>query len=425
MTRAVAILLLTLALLPRSATGQERPGAPARLEPSVTEAEAKLLREALVLAESRPEAAIAKLRAAPPMRSAAIDYALGWILAREERLPEAELAYDRAIRGLPTFARAWSGLGRVRLMAGRPGEATEAFAKVIALGRGDAEIWKLLAYGHLEAERIPAARAAYRMALSLAPDDAEVRQGLAQALLASEQYLEARPLLVALCREHPRNADYWMLLANSHLAVEDADGAHEVLETARRLGGLDRRGLVTLGDLNHNRGLYAAAVARYEEANLDDETTAERLLDCAEALVHLDRFEEAARLLARVRERGETGAARERLLAGRMEEQKGDPAAARRAYEAALAKSPLSGEALLALGRLLRDADELERARLTLTRASRLAGFEATALVELAQVALALGDHAEAIEHLEAALEIDPDSRVARYLEQVRRFAGR
>jgi hypothetical protein len=63
-------------------------------------------------------------------------------------------------------------------------------------------------------------------------------------------------------------------------------------------------------------------------------------------------------------------------------------------------------------------------ADLVLERASRVRGFEVRALLLRAQIAVELDRYRQAVEHLEAAQELQPSPRVERYLAQVRRLAG-
>jgi len=98
----------------------------------------------------------------------------------------------------------------------------------------------------------------------------------------------------------------------------------------------------------------------------------------------------------------------------------GDRKAALMAYKRLLEEDPLDGDALIALGDLHREADELEEAIIAYERAARISGKEAQALVRQAQVEVERERYARAVELLEAAQAIDPRPNVARYLDQVR-----
>ena len=411
-----------IALAPKvvHSTEPEAPEKP-QTEPVVSEAEAGLLREVSELATTDRPAAIEKLRAGlNEDSSAALDFTLGVLSSQENNLAEAEQAYTAATRKFPIFARAWEKLGRVRLMRDRPREAAAAFRKALGHGKRSADLWKLLGYSYLLSERPLAAESAYGQALALAPDDREIMLGLAKALLGSGRAGQALPLLKELCALDPLKDEFWLLQANACLAMDDQEGALEMLECAHRLGIIRADSLMTLGDLYYNKNLLDPAIRRYDLAFAKGDVSAERMLRCAEALFYIGRSEEASRHLSQAQARALAEPEKAHLLAGRIAESRSDLAAARKAFEAALVADPLNGDALIALGKLHWNAKEYERAVLVLERASRVRGVEANALLLLAQIKVELDRFNEAVEHLEAAQELEPSARVGRYLEQVR-----
>lgn len=301
-------------------------------------------------------------------------------------------------------------------------DAASAFREAIRLDAGEADYWKLLGYSYLLADRLAAAESAYRRALVLAPDDKEVALGLAKALLASGRAAEALPLVREQSAADPMNGELWLIQAGALLETGKEDKALAALETARRLGVLGAEGLLTLGDMYYNKGLYDGATERYAAAFTGGKVSAERMLRCAEALFHADRHRSAAEFLKRARGAGLAHPARGWLLEGRIAEARSDAEGARKAYESAVEHDPLNGEACLSLGRLHWRTKDYERASLAFERASRVRGFEAKALVLLAEMEVGLDRFRRAAEHLRAAQDIDPDPSVARYLEQLRRL---
>lgn len=424
MTRITAILLplVLLALFAGRATAADA----ARTEPVVTPEEEAILRQAVAHADSDPSGAIAILRRnLRSGSSAALDFTLGGLLMKNGRDAEAEEAFAAATEKLDGFARAWIALGRVRLALERPADAAPALVRGIELGRGEAANWKFLGYARLATGHPLAAEAAYRTALALAPEDDRVRLGLVRALLASGQTRAAIPLLEAQCDREPERQETWLLLANARLAEEQPGLALEVLETARRITGLPPDAWLTLGDLCYRKGLYAEAARWYGKVP-QAELSAERVLNCAQALFALGRTEEAAKLL----EGGAADAdrpARHHLLAGRIARKRGDVATAEAEFRAALRADPLDGAAMLDLAGLLLDRGgegDREQARLVLERASRRATVRDSALVLLARIEVEAGRYEPAIEYLEQAIELHPSPRLTEYLEQIRRIAA-
>ena len=399
-------------------------GPTSRGEPKVSRQEARLLREATELAKTDRRGAIEKVRsAAGEKSSAALDFALGVFLAQEGLLAESEEAYNAATKKSPSFVRAWSALGRVRLMRDSPLDAAGAFRRAIREDGPRADLWKLLGYSYLVAGRLLAAESAYRQALVFAPEDREIELGLAKTLLSADRSREAVPLLEGLRAEAPLKREVWLLLANSHLAAGDHDDALEVLECAHRLGILGPEARLTLANLYFNKDLPAQAVRHYDLAFKTGKVSAERMFSCAEALFQVGRTEAARKYLARAQTRGLKRPARGHLLAGRIAEAGSDLDSARAAFEDALEADPLNGEALVALGELHWRTGEHDRAAIVLERASRVRGLETRGLVTLARMEVELERYDKAAEHLEAAQELEPSLRVGRYLEQVRQMA--
>lgn len=392
----------------------------AHIEPMVSETEAQLLREVSELAKTNRPGAVGKLRTNLSQESsAALDFALGMLLSQDGKLPEAEAAYIAATRKLPSFARAWANLGRVRLARDHPRQAATAFCAALKHGRPSAELWKLLGYSYLLSERLLAAESAYRQALVLAPDDRETALGLAKTLLAGERYRDALPLLRELCALRPLESELWLLQANAYLGLGDQNRALEVLECAHRLEVIKADALTTLGDLYYNKGLLDSAIQRYDLALAKGEISAERMLRCAEALFQVGKFDVASRYLSQAQTGGLKEPARGHLLAGRIAQARSDLEGARKAFELALEADPLSGEALIALGELHWRNREHEQARLVLERACRVRGYQVRALILLAQIEVELDHYELAIKHLEAAQKLQSSFHVRRYLEQI------
>jgi len=84
---------------------------------------------------------------------------------------------------------------------------------------------------------------------------------------------------------------------------------------------------------------------------------------------------------------------------------------------------PLDGDALMMLARHWSRQNEPDKAILYYERAESLQGFEVNARIGHAQALVGLGRYADAMPLLRRAQELHPRDDVARYLEQVERFA--
>ena len=178
----------------------EEPGKKDTLEPTVTREEADQIASASSLFEKNPRAAIEQLRAQKgATASAALDFALAAMLAKERRFTESAKALDAALGKFPSFQRAWLLMGRVRILQGQTGKAIEPLRKALKLGTDPSGVFKLLAHCHMANGHPVAAESAYRQVLALEPEDKEATAGLAKSLLMQERADDAVPLLRVLC----------------------------------------------------------------------------------------------------------------------------------------------------------------------------------------------------------------------------------
>ena len=404
----------------------EYPHSEAR-EPTVSPREAELLRQVADLAEPDPAAAIELLAAGvTPESSAALDFALGNLQFQQGGLEEAEKAYRTALEKLPAFVRVRMNLAQVLIRQDELARVGAVLRPVLISGQAGAETFALLGYACLlQGQSLPA-ETAYRQALLLEPDDLNSSLGLAKCLLEQERHREAIRLLEDLAARQPQRAELWLLLANAHLALEQPRQAVVKLECARRLGIASTEALTTLGDLYLNCGQPAEALGAYEEAYAGEDPPLDRVLRSAEGFVMLRMPAEAHALLCRVRERESSLSLEQRRKLFRLGAQQahlgGDRKAALVAYERLLEENPLDGDALIALGDVHREADELEEAMIAYERAARISGKEAPGLVRQAEVEVERERYGRAVERLEAAQAIDARPNVARYLDQVRRL---
>jgi tetratricopeptide (TPR) repeat protein len=119
--------------------------------------------------------------------------------AASVRLREAEESYRRALRAAPDLVEARVRIGRVLHLMGRPGQAAEELAKVVATRDVDPRLrhlaWLFLGAAH-EAEGRPAdAVTAYREAIALSPDSQVACVALSHALHGKGERTASRKVL--------------------------------------------------------------------------------------------------------------------------------------------------------------------------------------------------------------------------------------
>ena len=145
------------------------------------------------------------------------------------------------------------------------------------------------------------------------------------------------------------------------------------------------------------------------------------LVRYAEALLDAGQPVLAEKLVGRELPEDERHPERLHILRATLAMAKRDSKSARTHLDAALRACPMSGDALLTLARVQKEGGELERALLTLERASRIESHKRRALLETAQIHVDRSQYDRALELLEEAQLLRFDPRVARYAEEIRK----
>jgi tetratricopeptide (TPR) repeat protein len=433
MAKKILLLIFSFGLFLGSAYGQENGGRGDRYdrEPTVSRQEAKILEQAVALAEDDREAAIKLLlEETDDNSSAALDFALGSFYFQKDKPADAEAAYRRALAKFPSFDRARANLARILIKEDRIDEALNELKEILLSGTARPSTLTMIGYTSLLKEEPVPAEMAYRQALLIDPEDSNAYSGLVKSLLMQERYREAVTLLEDLLEDDPFRSEFWFLLANARLALDEPDRAIIALECTRRLKVASDESLATLADLYLNGGYPEEALSRYREAFAGKEPSIDRMLRAGKAFILTRDPNRAEVLLKRIRDAaGGDGfdltpdQSRElnRLEAGRSHLE-GDIDGALRAYQQLLDDDPLDGEVLLALGDLAREKRDLEEAIIFYEQASRITDTRLNAFIRHAQLEVERGRYGPAVELLEKALRVKPQPHVAGYLEQVRRL---
>jgi tetratricopeptide (TPR) repeat protein len=416
----VIALLLCLALSAVAKPTQQP------LEPTISAREAEILAEAAELGATNTEEAIALLNKQNPEKaSAAIDFAIANFQFQTEQYEAAAAAYRNAIAKLPTFLSAHKNLARVYLLDGKDNDAIAVCQWLVEEGLADADALLLFGHALVGQESWVAAETAYRQALLLKTDSSDAQSGLARCLISQERYHEARSLLRTMLKNNPTRSEFWSLLANLNVSLNETVAAIHVLETARRMNCCNGSMLGLLGDLYLNAGRPEDAVSSYEAAlgaGWDDKN---HLIRATEGMLHLGDAKGAEAMLTQA-EKALAPEVRDsfelRRLKAELSALKGDLSGAITAFQSLTERDPLNGKVLLRLGDLLHEQGELGRAELNYERAGRLSATRVDALIKRAQLAVQRERYEEAVELLEAAEAIESRPHVARYLTQVRRL---
>jgi TPR repeat protein len=216
---------------------------------------------------------------------------------------------------------------------------------------------------------------------------------------------EARRALVASLERDPASADAHLLLGQVLIRLEDDGGASRELARVLQLDSTRTEARVELARLHHRTGDFASASTQARLV-LENESDAEMRQILVESLLAMNRTTEAFLALQAIpdEERDESVY----IAMGRIEVERGRPAAGRTWFEKALALDPHDVEALegllaadIAASRLpasIARIDAALAARPDDPSLHRLRGAAASAA----------GRPAEAETHFESALEKDP-----------------
>jgi len=400
-------------------------------EPTVTREESALLNTAMRVAGTNVAQAIRMLQTKElPEASPALDFAIGNLHFQNERLDEAAVAYEAALKKLPKFRSAVMNLGRVYLMQERTEDAIKLYQQLVSDGQADADILLLLGHALLMENAPVSAESAYRQSLLLRPKHPDAMLGMAKALMQQERYAEGLALVGEIIQRDPKNRELWSLRANAYLSMGKHAEGMRTIEKSRRLGCADAEMLATLGDLLLNHDQPEDALRVYEAAFAGDTPSVERMLRAIEGFLMVGDAQGATEMIARadagtsktgvsVSETQKTALLR---LKAELAQQTERFAEAMAICKQVLKLDPLDGRTMLVLAELEQDAGRLEDAAMTCERAARVKGYEADALVRQAQIEVQRERYGRAASLLEAAQTFEDRPHVGRYLEQVRRM---
>lgn len=407
-------------------------GVNSEIEPSLGREEKEVYEAVAPFLENNPRRAIREVEEALDQSgedNAAFRFLLGTLYYQTGRSGAAERHLRRAIREFPDFRRAHRVLGLLHVQAERFEEAADAMRRVIELGGGDAQSYGLLAYAHLTRKKYQSALSAYRMARMFRPDSRDFRRGEAQALLETKRFREAIALFDELLAEDPGTADFWRLQANAYLETGRESEAIANLEILESFNQATSQSGFLLGDLYLNNDNHRLAREQYETTlRAMDEINAERIERVLRPLrLFLSRglYEAAGSYLGVLESRlpdslGKEHASTLQLARARIARREGRSDAARESLRELVEAQPLNGEALLFLGRLLREEEAYGEAEFYLERALSVEDRQTEARIELARLEVARDDLETALEYLHTVKETDPDrSGLDRYIRSI------
>lgn len=418
-------------------------GTDGRIEPGINTAERAVLDAVAekMRANDRP-GAIAALTGSPlTPGSAALLFSLGSLAFEDGKVEEAVDRFEKALAAYPNFRDAHRNLAVALVQQAKFDAAEPHLIRAMELGARDGLTLGLLGYVHASRGRHQAALQAYRLAQLTMPAEVQWKLGEAHALLALEDPRASASIYTELLPLRPADGGLWMNQADAYLQIGEPVNAAANLEFARRLGKLDPAETISLGHLYLNEAMLPDAVGCYREAIAGAAPAPfAKAVDAVEALSRFQHWPEARALAETVAGTAAyasqvkatpdpappAAAERSRFERTRalIELETGDATAGAALVEALVHRDPLDAEALILLARFRAKSNQIPEAELLLEQAARDPEHEVAAWRTLGEIRVRATDYAGAREALRRALDLEPDARLAEYLEAVSRLAG-
>lgn len=359
--------------------------------------------------------------------SPAFEFILGNAYYSAGQNQKSEASYRSAVERFPTFLRAWNNLGVLYYTTDRYAQAIPCFSKSVVLGDRDPTTFGLLGYCLEKEGNIVSAEMSYMQALAGAPNEGDWKEGLLRIYILGKQFGRAESLVKNLIKEQPKETRYWLTYANILLSEARKMEATAVLEAAVGVGVAGPDELSLLGDLYADQKLVPEALAIYARILTPSPELGQRkLLHYAQVLIGAGKLAEAEQvtgLLRPVPAEAEARVALHQTVADIFVARK-QWVEARRELEALLQIAPMSGRALLTLGRTFLAEDDLARAAFAFEAAYRVPASAYRASLELANIELRNRHYVKSVEYLEKALSIEQTDTVKDYLARVRALAA-
>jgi tetratricopeptide (TPR) repeat protein len=410
---AEAIVAAALAAQPNSAAVQILAGDLSRFQGRRAEALAAFRRAA----ELVPSNVVANTR-------------MGDLLLEGGQMAEAQAAYEAALASDPSDRSALLGLARVlsRAVGTTPAggvltpeqtaqvHRAQQLVDAVLLNAGDpssdaAQAAQLIRADLLAAQGLLSeATDAYQAVLLQDPDNATAIEGLARMLLAAGEADQAiaRYQAAADAAETENVRNRWLMtIAATYRSLGRPDEAEALLLSLIEANPANSVAHQALGDLYQAANRLDEAIAHYRLAVEAAPGDVDLVFRLGRALLQVGQVEEANQIAASLLANSPS-AWQSYLLAGRVAQVQGDPAAALASLRQAQSLAPTNSAALTLIGDTFLAASRADDAASAYSAASALQPNNVSALVGLSRVYTARGRVAEAEASLRRALTIAP-----------------
>jgi len=402
------------------------------VEPVLSDADKEVLQQLLPLM-AKPLDAIQFLAQVVKNKdcNAIFDFQVASLYLDNGMVEPSEKWFLSALQKSPAFRRAWRGLGMAQVKASKWKEAVASLGKAIGLGVQDGPTYGLLAYSLLAMERSSSAESAYRQALMFEPDSLDWKMGLVRALLKQLKAAEAAAQCDEILKDNPDRVELLGLQAEAYIAMKENSKATENLEILVRGGQAKGDDIKRLGDIYLATGEPALALSAYSRwmgrADKNPTEDVPHIITAAENLSAQNALSEASLLLTaakKVSAKQLPGEVEAKMLKveARLQMAAGKGTEAVPTLQRVVELNPMDGSALMLLGQHFSDSKDDVKATAYYERATKIKDTEPDALIRLAQMNIADGKLADALQLLKRSNDIKPRDGVQKLIQDLEKF---
>jgi putative PEP-CTERM system TPR-repeat lipoprotein len=339
------------------------------------------------------------------------------------RIYMAEKSNEQAVSVLESYmlsnprdAQALMLLASAHMAQGRHARATRLMEDALRT-QDDPALRSMMGMSLLGAGRIADSIGALEAAYQKDPAQLQAGVALATMYMQGGQVDKAVRIASGLVRQRPDNPGLQYLLGIARLRQGDANAARTAFEAALKLDSRYVPPALGMASLDIDQGAYDKAAARLNALLAADDKNTEVLVELARLAERRGQLVDAQRFLEKAEDYADSTNLQPGLALVEFFLRNNKPDAAVEASKRLSAKSPDALPVLLIYARAQLANRDAVAAKSSLTRAATVAGYSASALLQVAVLQVSAGDLAGAAYSLEKALKERPDLLPAQALQ--------
>ena len=402
---------------------------------SLTEEEIVIYRELLELVELEDGPNLALKRLLPELKpdsSTPFYYFAGHLYSLEIDDDKAAEYFEETLKREPAFLNAIRAYSSLLIRKKQDYiTAVPLLIRAIELSSNETSDYGFLGLAYLNLKQYSQAEEAYRMAIILDSSIMDWKIGLTQALISQRKYEDTITALLEILRDESENDQYWTLLANAYIGLDNPKMALATHLVIDGLGKSTTETLNLIGTISLLEGMTDMAADYYVRSVEKDSKgqLASAHLEAAQNMLSYGNFELSARLLTTIKTRmSEKLSDEQSLFSLRLESKialaSGDFEKSVPILKQLADHDSTDGESLLLLAEYYKGLGTDEgfgEAEDFYLKAREIEVFKVKAILGLAEAKVAQGDLKKALVLIEEAYSYEPSDYIADYLNKVRK----